>query len=189
MKKNANTVKITLKYDCGKEKVTLEVDAAEMEICLENDYQHRLSIALPEERATVRKLTPAEFADRLNKDSYNNWRLLNRHVSGMTKNLCADEGEEPFINPIELVADESAMEELEEWAELDAMRQKLYGNLPKAQADLIWEVAIDQVSIEEIAAREGVTPRAIYFRLETAKNNFKKVFPNPSIFRSPEAFR
>ena len=78
-----NTVKITLKYDCGKEKVTLEVDATEMEICLENEYQHRLSIALPEERAMVRKLTPAEFADRLNTDSYNNWRLLNRHVSGM----------------------------------------------------------------------------------------------------------
>ena len=185
MKNHESKVKITLKYDDGREKVTLYVDAEEMEICLENDYQQRLSVASPEERTTVHKYTPAEFADRLNKDSYNNWRLLNRHVSGMTRNLCTDEGEEPFINPIDLVADESAMEELEEWAELDAMRQKLYGNLPKAQADLIWEVAIDQVPIEEIAAREGVTPRAIYFRLETAKNNFKKVFPNPSLFRSP----
>ena len=189
MKNHESTVKITLKYDDGREKVTLYVDAEEMEICLENDYQQRLSVASPEERTTVHKYTPAEFADRLNKDSYNNWRLLNRHVSGMRKNLCADEGEEPFINPIELVADESAMEEIEEWAELDAIRQKLYGSLPKAQADLIWAVAIDQVTIEEIAAREGVTPRAIYFRLETAKNNFKKIFPNPSIFRSPEAFR
>ena len=179
MKKNANTVKITLKYDDGKEKVTLEVDAAEMEICLENDYQHRLSIALPEERAMVRKYTPAEFADRLNKDSYNNWRLLSRHVSGMTKNLCADEGEEPFINPIELVADESAMEELEEWAELDAMRQILYSNLPKKQADLLWEVAINQTPVLEIARREGVSFQAIYLRLETARKNAKKFFKHP----------
>ena len=179
MKKNENKVKITLKYDGGKEKVTLEVDAAEMEICLENDYQHRLSIALPEERATVRKYTPAEFADRLNKDDYNNWRLYNRHVSGMTKNLCAEEGDEPFINPIELVADESAMEEIEEWAELDAMRQKLYGNLPKAQADLLWEVAINQTPVLEIAKREGVSFQAIYLRLETARKNARKFFKHP----------
>lgn len=182
MKNNANTVKITLKYDDGKEKVTLYVDAAEMEICLENDYQHRLSIALPEERATVRKYTAAEYADRLNKDSYNNWQTLHRHTSGYVKNLCADEGEEPFINPIELVADESAMEELEEWAELDAIRQKLYGNLPKNQADLLWAVAVEEIPVTEIAAKEGVTTRAIYLRLETAKNNFKKVFPHPSLF-------
>ena len=179
MKKHENTVKITLKYDGGKEKVTLEVDAAEMEICLENDYQHRLSIALPEERATVRKYTPAEFADRLNKDDYNNWRLYNRHVSGMTKNLCAEEGDEPFINPIELVADESAMEEIEEWAELDAMRQKLYGNLPKAQADLLWEVAINQTPVLEIAKREEVSFQAIYLRLETARKNARKFFKHP----------
>ena len=179
MKKNENKVKITLKYDGGKEKVTLEVDAAEMEICLENDYQHRLSIALPEERATVRKYTPAEFADRLNKDDYNNWRLYNRHVSGMTKNLCAEEGDEPFINPIELVADEAAMEEIEEWAELDAMRQKLYGNLPKAQADLLWEVAINQTPVLEIAKREGVSFQAIYLRLETARKNARKFFKHP----------
>ena len=179
MKNHENTVKITLKYDGGKEKVTLEVDAAEMEICLENDYQHRLSIALPEERATVRKYTPAEFADRLNKDDYNNWRLYNRHVSGMTKNLCAEEGDEPFINPIELVADESAMEEIEEWAELDAMRQKLYGNLSKAQADLLWEVAINQTPVLEIAKREGVSFQAIYLRLETARKNARKFFKHP----------
>ena len=179
MKNHENKVKITLKYDDGREKVTLYVDAEEMEICLENDYQHRLSVASPEERATVRKYTPAEFADRLNKDDYNNWRLYNRHVSGMTKNLCAEEGDEPFINPIELVADEAAMEEIEEWAELDAMRQKLYGNLPKAQADLLWEVAINQTPVLEIAKREGVSFQAIYLRLETARKNARKFFKHP----------
>ena len=174
-----NTVKITLKYDDGKEKVTLEVDADEMEICLENDYQHRLSVASPEERATVRKYTPAEFADRLNKDERNNHQKLNRHIAGYIKNPCGDDDSVPYINPIDLVADNSAMEEIDEWAELDAMRQKLYSNLPKAQADLLWEVAIKQTPVAEIAEREGVSFQAIYLRLETARKNAKKFFKNP----------
>jgi len=185
MKKHENTVKITLKYDDGKEKVTLEVDAAEMEICLENDYQHRLSVALPEERATVRKYTPAEFADRLNKDSYNNWQTLHRHTSGYVKNPCAETEEDSFINPIDLVTDDSAVEQLEEWAELDALRQKLYGALPKKQADLLWAVAIEEIPVAELAAREGVTTRAIYLRLESAKNNFKIFFQNLHFFDLP----
>ena len=174
-----NTVKITLKYDDGKEKVTLEVDADEMEICLENDYQRRLSVASPEERATVRKYTPAEFADRLNKDERNNHQKLNRHTAGYIKNPCGDDDAVPYINPIDLVADNSAMEEIDEWAELDAMRQKLYSNLPKAQADLLWEVAIKQTPVAEIAEREGVSFQAIYLRLETARKNAKKFFKNP----------
>ena len=174
-----NTVKITLKYDDGKEKVTLEVDADEMEICLENDYQHRLSVASPEERATVRKYTPAEFADRLNKDERNNHQKLNRHIAGCIKNPCGDDDAVPYINPIDLVADNSAMEEIDEWAELDAMRQKLYSNLPKAQADLLWEVAIKQTPVAEIAEREGVSFQAIYLRLETARKNARKFFKNP----------
>ena len=174
-----NTVKITLKYDDGKEKVTLEVDADEMEICLENDYQHRLSVASPEERATVRKYTPAEFADRLNKDERNNHQKLNRHTAGYIKNPCGDDDAVPYINPIDLVADNSAMDEIDEWAELDAMRQKLYSNLPKAQADLLWEVAIKQTPVAEIAEREGVSFQAIYLRLETARKNAKKFFKNP----------
>ena len=174
-----NTVKITLKYDDGKEKVTLEVDADEMEICLENDYQHRLSVASPEERASVRKYTPAEFADRLKKDERNNHQKLNRHTAGYIKNPCGDDDAVPYINPIDLVADNSAMEEIDEWAELDAMRQKLYSNLPKAQADLLWEVAIKQTPVAEIAEREGVSFQAIYLRLETARKNAKKFFKNP----------
>ena len=62
---------------------------------------------------------------------------------------------------------------------------KMYGVLPKEQADLLWEVAIKQTPVADITAREGVSTRAIYLRLDTAKNNFKKVFPNPSLFRSP----
>lgn len=174
-----NTVKITLKYDDGKEKVTLEVNADEMEICLENDYQHRLSIASPEERAMVRKYTPAEFADRLNKDERNNHQKLNRHIAGYIKNPCGDDDAVPYINPIDLVADESAMEELEERAELDAMRQKLYGNLPKEQADLLWDIAVKEIPIPVIAAREGVTVPAIYSRLETVRKKAKKLFENP----------
>ena len=179
MKNHENKVKITLKYDDGREKVTLYVDAEEMEICLENDYQHRLSVASPEERAAVRKYTPAEFADRLNKDSYNNWHTENRRTVAHIKNPCAEEGDDSFINPIDMIPDNTTAEEIEEWAELDAMRQKLYGNLPKAQADLLWDIAVNEVPIPVIAAREGVTVPAIYSRLETVRKKAKKLFENP----------
>jgi len=172
MKKNENTVKITLKYDDGKEKVTLYVDAAEMEICLENDYQHRLSIALPEERATIRKYTPAEFADAMNKESYNNWHKYNRHTSGYVKNPCAEGEEDALINPLDLIADNSTAEELEEWQ----LKQMIYSHLPKTQADVLWAVAMEGVSLVEIAAREGVSKQAIFNRLTAAKENAKKLF-------------
>ncbi len=171
-----NTVKITLKYDDGQEKVTLEVDADEMEICLENDYQQRLSVASPEERATVRKYTPAEFADRLNKDSYNNWHTENRRTASHVKNPCADEGDDSFINPMDMIPDNTTTEEIEEWAELDAMRQKLYSNLPKVQADVLWALAIEQMSISEIAHREGITRRAVFKRLAAARKKAKEFF-------------
>ena len=70
------------------------------------------------------------------------------------------------------------MEEIEEWAELDAMRQKLYGNLPKEQADVLWAVAVEQIPVLELAEHEGVTFQAIYKRLALAKKNAKKFFQN-----------
>ena len=176
-------IKITIKYDDGKEKVTLYVDANEMEICLEKDYQHRLSLASPEERKTIRKSTLAEFVDRLNKDSYNSWQKLHRHTITTCKKSCHDE-DGALVEPLELIADNTFVKEISNWLELAAIREKLYNTLPKGQADLLWAIAIDQVSVAEIALRAGVSARAIYLRLDTARKNFKKVFPNPSLFRA-----
>ena len=172
MKKHENKVKITLKYDDGKEKVTLEVDADEMEICLENDYQQRLSVASPEERATVRKYTPAEFADRLNKDERNNHQKLNRHTAGYIKNPCGDDDTVPYINPIDLVADTTTLEEIEE----RELKEMLYTYLPKSQADVLWAVAMENVPLTELALREGVSKQAIFNRLTAARKNAKKLF-------------
>ena len=182
MKNKPDKVKITLKYDSGKEKATIEIDSSEMESFLERGYQHRITEAKDSEYAPIRKLTPEEYAQSLNRESYNNWRKHNRHKSGYVKNIYAEDERNTFVSPVELLVDNSLIDQFEESIELEVLKQKLYGALPRKQADLIWMVAIEEIPIAEIAAKEGVTTRAIYLRLETAKNNFKKIFPHPSLF-------
>lgn len=182
MKNKPDKVKITLKYDSGKEKSMLEVDTLEMESFLEREYQHRIAEAKDSEYAPLYKITPEEYAKALNRESYNNWRKHNRHKSGYVKNIYADDEKSTLVNPVELLVDNSLIEQFEESIEIEALKQKLYSVLPKKQADLIWMVAIEEIPVAEIAAKEGVTSRAIYLRLETAKNNFKKIFPHPSLF-------
>lgn len=182
MQKNDNKIKLTLKYDDGKEKYTLEVDKTEMDSFLEKEYLYRLANTPLEKRNTVRKLTAEECIEMLNRESYNNWHKYNRHTSGCVKNDVEHDGEEAFVNPIYLIPDKSAKAYFDEIESMDYIRDKLYSHLPQKQADLLWMVFVDHIPITTIAQNEGVTTRAVYLRLETAKKNFKKFFPNPSIF-------
>ena len=169
-------IKITLKYDDGKRKRTLYINADEFEAFLEKDYQRRLAEAKPEERDTVKKMTPEEYAQKLNRESYNNWHKYNRHTSGKVKSFNEEGGSVNMINPIDLVEDNATLEEIEENIEVEALRQKVYKYLSKSQADIFWAVVMQKQSVEELAKNQNVTPRAIYLRLETAKKKLKKFF-------------
>ena len=57
-------------------------------------------------------------------------------------------------------------------------------DLKEKQAELLIAIVLDGVSITEYAEREGVSVSAISHRLDTAKKNFKKVFPESSTFPS-----
>ena len=171
-----NQVKITLKYDDGKIKRTLFIDEKEFEDFLERDYQRRLMEAQPEEREKVKKMTPKEYERELNRESYNNWHKHIRHASGDVKNPHEQEDGLKVINPIELEQDNTTLINIEENIEYEALHKKLYKCLSKSQADLFWEVVMENKSVEEIAQRENVTPRAIYLRLETAKKKLRQFF-------------
>ena len=177
-----NKVKITLKYDEGKCKKTLFVDEEEFEAFLEREYQNRLEQALPEDRVNVKKLTIEEYVQQLNRESYNNWHKQARHKSGDIRNPNAGEEGAEWVNPIDLVADEESLQTVDRHMELEVLRKKLELKLPKRQVELLWKHIIDGNSVREIAEREGVSERAIYLRLKTAKKRFKKVFQNPSLF-------
>ena len=118
------------------------------------------------------KYTPTEFADRLNKDERNNHQKLNRHTAGYIKNPCGDDDAVPYINPIDLVADTTTLEEIEE----RELKEMLYTYLPKSQADVLWAVAMENVPLTELALREGVSKQAIFNRLTAARKNAKKLF-------------
>ena len=169
-------IKITLKYDDGKIKKTLYVNADEFEMFLEKEYQSRLAEVKADKRNDIKKMTPEEYVKMLNRESYNNWHKHNRRISGGVKNFYAEDQKMEIVNPIDLKEDNTMIKEVEENIELDALYKKICKCLSKPQADLFWEVVIENTSVEEIAKRENVTTRAIYFRLETAKKKLKKFF-------------
>ena len=171
-----NKIKITLKYDDGKRKNTFYVNAEEFETFLERDYQRRLAEVNPEDRECIKKMTPEEYVKMLNRESYNNWHKHNRNISGYVKNPYVDDEKTGMINPIELKEDNTTIEKIERNIELETLRKKIYKYLSKSQADLFWEVIMEDKSVEEVAKREQVTPRAIYLRLETVKKKLRKFF-------------
>ena len=177
-----NKVKITLKYDDGRIKRTLFVEQEEFEAFLERDYQRRLEQALPEDRGNVKNLTIEEYVQQLNRESYNNWHKQARHKSGDVRNPNVGEEEDEWVNPIDLVADEESLRMVDRHIELETLWKKLELKLPKKQVELLWKHIIDGKTVGEIAEQEGVSKRAIYLRLKTAKKRFKKIFQNPSLF-------
>ena len=177
-----NKVKITLKYDDGRIKRTLFVDQEEVEAFLEREHQNRLEQALPEDRGNVKKLTIEEYVQQLNRESYNNWHKQARHKSGDVRNPNVGEEGDEWVNPIDLVADEESLRMVDRHIELETLWKKLELKLPKKQVELLWKHIIDGNSVGEIAEQEGVSKRAIYLRLGTAKKRFKKIFQTPSLF-------
>ncbi len=77
--------------------------------------------------------------------------------------------------------DEVTRENQEEYEYLCEIIRK---TLKEKQAELLIAIFLDGVSVTEYAEREGVSKSAISHRLDTAKKNFKKVFPESSTFPS-----
>ena len=127
-------------------------------------------------------MTIEEYVQQLNRESYNNWHKQARHKSSDVRNPNIGEEGDEWVNPIDLVADEESLRMVDRHIELETLWKKLELKLPKKQVELLWKHIIDGNSVGEIAEQEGVSERAIYLRLETAKKRFKKFFQNPSLF-------
>lgn len=183
MEKSFNVSKIILRYDGKKQVLELNKhDQEEMDIFLEKWYQEELAKTPSELKSTAHKLTPQEFADLINKDEYNSWHKFNRHTSGNVKNNYSTSEENATVNPIELIGTERSILQVEEKIDTEIAKNQLFSSLPAKQVKLLWDVYANNIPVVEIAQEEGVTARAIYLRLQTAKDNFKKIFPNPSLF-------
>jgi len=186
-------MKIPIRYN--EKLMYLDVPEGDFTVMIEADYEDRLSTA--EDKEAVARRSPQEIMDEhFNKPEYNNWRKFDRHSASTTTPKRLDgkrgrikvsddfESEDGKENTIDLYPDTLDEEFWEKQAEYDYVCGIIRKTLKPNQAELIIAIYLDGVPVTEYARREGVHKSAISHRLETAKKNFKKVFPKSSTFPS-----
>ncbi|MEG7903797.1 sigma-70 family RNA polymerase sigma factor [Bacillus paranthracis] len=186
-------MKIRIMYD--NKSTYLEVPDEDCTVMIDMDYEDRLSCA--EDKETVTRRSPQEIMDeRFNKPEYNNWHKLDRHSAattppkklngkrGYSKATDDNEGKNIKENTIELYPDNTDEVTREKQEEYEYLCEIIRKTLKEKQAELLIAIFLDGVSVTEYAEREGVSKSAISHRLDTAKKNFKKVFPESSTFPS-----
>lgn len=186
-------MKIKIMYD--NKPTYLEVPEEDFTLMIEADYEDRLSTE-EDKKAVIHRSVQEIIDECFNKPEYNNWRKFDRHSASTTTPKRFDgkrgrikvsddfDGENEKENTIDLYPDISDGQALEKQAEYDYICDIIRKTLKANQAELIIAIYLEGVPVTEYAEREGVHKSAISHRLETAKKNFKKVFPDASSFRS-----
>lgn len=174
-------MKILIRYD---EKLScLEVPEEDFTLMIEADYEDRLSSAEDKE-VVVHRSAQEIINERFNKLEYNNWHQFDRHRGMPKKPFHKDDQEIDETDHMDYLPDTSVEETWEKQAEYDYVCDMIRKTLKPNQAELIIAIYLDGISVTKYAEREGVHKSAISHRLETAKRNFKKVFPKSSTFPS-----
>ena len=146
-----------------------------------------ISLSMEEEydsQEEKEKLIQEKFNEEFNKPEFNNWRKHNRRLSMPKKPFRKDDQEVDETDHMDYFpdySDEIAREKKEEYEHICEIIRKA---LKEEQAELLIAIVLDGVSVTEYAEREGVSVSAISHRLNTAKKNFKKIYPESSTFPS-----
>ena len=200
-------MKIRIQYE--NKSTYLEVPDEECTVMIDADYEDRLSTA-DEEETVVHRPIQEIMDERFNKPDYNNWHKFDRHSGATTppKRLngvkgyikASDvserneneskyrEGKANKRNTIDLYPDCSDEDNQEKVMDYEYVCEIIRETLKPKQAELIIAIYLDGVSVTEYAESEGVSVSAISHRLDTAKKNFKKVFPKSSTFASSHGY-
>jgi DNA-directed RNA polymerase specialized sigma24 family protein len=161
----------------------LEVPDEDLTIMIDADYEERLSIA--EDQETVARRSVQEIIDeRFNKPEYNNWHKFDRHYGIPKKPFRKDEDSDDETDHMDFFPDNSDEKTWEKQAEYECVCDVIRKTLKPKHAEPLIAIYLDGIPVTEYAEREGVSKSAISHRLDTAKKNFKKVFPNSSTFTS-----
>ena len=176
-------MKIRIRYD---EKITnLEISEEDVTVLIDTDYEDRLAAA--EDKEIIERRSPQEIMDELyNKPDYNNWHKFDRHRGMPKKPYRKDEQAEDKTDHMDYIPDYSDEERREEKLEYESVCELIHKTLKPDQAEIIIAIYLDGISVTEYAENEGVSVSAISHRLNTAKRNFKKVYPNTSTFHSSQ---
>ena len=187
-------MKIKIRYD---NKLTeVEIPDDDYTLMLDIDYEMRLAEAPEDKKEEIERCnTVQEMFDLMNKTEYNNWHKFDRHsaltttpkrIDGKTKNLKVKDFEDNSKreNTIEMYPDRSDEEKINRKEDYENVCRVLRKNLKPNQAELLIAIYLDGISPGDYAELQGVSKSAISHRLNTAKKNFKKIFPKPSTFTS-----
>lgn len=124
------------------------------------------------------------FNDKYNKPEYNNWHKFDRH-RGMPKKPFRKDGEsEDATDHMDYFSDNTDEETREKKEEYEYCCEIIRSILKPKHSEPFIAVYLDGMTMTEYAEREGVSKSAISHRLNTAKKNLKKVFPESSTFPS-----
>lgn len=163
--------------------IYLEVPDEDFTLMIDADYEDRLSSV--EDKETVTRRSPQEIMDeRFNKPEYNNWHKFDRHRGMPKKPFRKDDESEDATDHMDYFPDNTDEVTREKQVEYEYLCEIIRKTLKEKQAELLIAIFLDGVSVTAYAEREGVSKSAISHRLDTAKKNFKKVFPESSTFPS-----
>ncbi|ACL77156.1 ECF-type sigma factor [Ruminiclostridium cellulolyticum] len=174
-------MKIRIMYD--NKPTYLEVPDEDCTVMIDMDYEDRLTCA--EDKETVTRRSPQEIMDeRFNKPDYNNWHKFDRHRGMPKKPFRKDDESEDATDHMDYFPDNTDEVTREKQEEYEYLCEIIRKTLKEKQAELLIAIFLDGVSVTEYAEREGVSKSAISHRLDTAKKNLRKVFPDSSTFPS-----
>ncbi|AAS39308.1 sigma-70 family RNA polymerase sigma factor [Bacillus pacificus] len=175
--------KMKIRIQHENKSIYLEVPDEDFTLMIDADYEDRLSSV--EEKETVARRSPQEIMDeRFNKPEYNNWHKFDRHRGMPKKPFRKDDESEDATDHMDYFPDNTDEVTREKQEEYEYLCEIIRKTLKEKQAELLIAIFLDGVSVTEYAEREGVSKSAISHRLDTAKKNFKKVFPESSTFPS-----
>ncbi|MBD7911086.1 sigma-70 family RNA polymerase sigma factor [Clostridium sporogenes] len=175
--------KMKIRIQHENKSIYLEVPDEDFTLMIDADYEDRLSSV--EDKETVTRRSPQEIMDeRFNKPEYNNWHKFDRHRGMPKKPFRKDDESEDATDHMDYFPDNTDEVTREKQVEYEYLCEIIRKTLKEKQAELLIAIFLDGVSVTEYAEREGVSKSAISHRLDTAKKNFKKVFPESSTFPS-----
>lgn len=162
-KKGRCDMKIKVYYEDKNHPTILDVSDEDCEIWIEDDYQRRLSAA--EDKSSVTKRTAQEIMDEnYNKPVFNNNQAeTRRHV-----HLDALDPEDKHLSDGMDILE--SLIKREEYEELYAAIRKLQPQ----QRELLYQIFWDGMKQKDIAARDGVSDRAITGRMKKIYAALKK---------------
>ena len=135
-------------------------------------------------KSNKERLIQDAFNDKYNKPDYNNWHKFDRHRGMPKKPFRKDDESEDATDHMDYLPDNSHEVARNKKEDYEYYCEIIRSILKPKHSEPFIAVYLDGMTMTEYAEREGVSKSAISHRLNTAKKNLKKVFPESSTFPS-----